>query len=140
MATALISPQEFTANLRDDIADCSSIFHEMVYVASYWNAATRLYVDPDSGHVLPQSLATIVRSLHTKTFESWLSLPLADQATHLSAYLETLNLIRRSTLVRLLASEKACEMLVPPSATPEECALFCADLRAVVRSRAGAAS
>lgn len=136
MHSGLASPQDFALSLRDEIADCYSRFHEVVHIASYWNAATMLYVDPESGHVLPQPLAVIAGRIHTQTFEAWLSLPLSVQVCDLAAYLDTLSPARRTTLSRLLASEKACETLVPPTATPEECALFCSDLRAIAPSTA----
>ena len=139
MNSGLASPQDFALGVRDEIADCCSRFHEVVHIASYWNSATMLYVDPDSGHVLPQPLAVVAGRIHTQTFEAWLSLPLSTQVSELTMYLDTLSPARRTTLLRLLASEKACKTLVPPTATPEECALFCSDLRAIAPSSTGGA-
>lgn len=129
-ATQLLAPPEL--ELRDDIANCSSKFHQLLYVASYWNPETRLYIEPASGLALPDGRAESVRRLHALLFEEWIQLPLAHQFAEFRTYLLTLRPEERHTLLRLLESSEA-RSAIPPACARAAKDLFLSDLAMVIR-------
>jgi pentose-5-phosphate-3-epimerase len=122
----------FELALRDSIADCSSKFHQLLYVAGYWNSNTHLYIEPASRLALPESRADAVRRLHALVFHEWIQLPLAHQFAEFRSYLLTFRPEERRTLLRLLESEEA-RAAIPPACPPEARDLFLSDLAMVIR-------
>ena len=119
---------EFEARLREHCASATSKFHQLLQLAAFWNPAAMLYVDPDSGSILPTSANDIVARSHSCMFDEWLSLPLRQQFTEFAAYLATLSAEGRQTFLRLLSHPSALDSLVPPLVSFEARMLFTSDL------------
>jgi hypothetical protein len=132
MCAAELTWQEFETGLHRELAACSSRFHRLLLIATYWNNKARLFVNPATGEVLPQPISEKIAALHARTFEEWLCMPLAEQFRELLAFLHTLRSSDRQTFVFLLRCPDARVALVPHSANSREVQLFSADLNALI--------
>jgi hypothetical protein len=134
MCAAELMWSEFETRLQKELAACSSRFHRLLLVSQYWNSAFRLFVNPATGEVLPSPVAEKVAHLHTRMFEQWLCMPLAEQFQELVAFLSTLENGDRQTFVFLLRCSEARAALVPANANSREVQLFTSDLDALLTS------
>jgi hypothetical protein len=119
---------EFGIYLRDALADCASRFHELLFLAAFWNPSVSLYIDLDSGAVLPREASDAVARLHALVFEQWLGLSMAEQFAEFTAYLVTLDAQARRTFLQFMRCPDAQAALIPPGAGPEQRDLFLLDL------------
>ena len=125
-------PQGFDLLLRDELADCASKFHQLLYISRFWNPETAIYVDPSFCTALPDSLSAIASRLHTLVFEDWLACSFAEQSTEFQAYLDTLSENDRQALLRVLSRPFAREGLAPPTASQEAKNLISSNLQMLI--------
>ena len=135
-AVGPLCPQ-FDFLLQQELEACSSQFHRLLRIATYWNSSTRLFVNPQTGEVLTSPDAEKVGSLHSRLFEEWLRMPLAQRFTELLTFLNTLAASDRQTFLFVLRCPKTSEALLPQSAGPREEQFFSSDLTTLAVMAAG---
>lgn len=123
------SSRTYRLELRDRLAECSSKFHALLFMAGFWNPSTQLHCDQADGRVLSGSETAIVRELHEALFEQWLLSSLADQHAEFGMFLSTMTSVEQAAFLQFIRSPQATELIPPQDATPEQRALFGSDLK-----------
>ena len=126
------SSRLYHLELRDRLAECSSKFHALLYIAGFWNPPTHLYCDQTDGRVLSASETSVVRELHTFVFEEWLQSSLADQHWEIRVFLGAMGFAEQTAFLQFIQSPQAAEMVPPPDAAPEQRSLFISNLKTLV--------
>jgi hypothetical protein len=131
---AVFSPagtELLVSRLRNDLADCVSVFHQLLHLSAHRDPVTRIYRYGAGREQVSPEFAAELRHCHTIAFEKWLCLSLREQYTELLLYLATLTAADRSLFLRLIGSKYGSASLVPDRATAEQRDLFSSDLRAL---------
>ena len=128
MPLSMARPSHPAVFLSQMTAGITSLFGELVYIASLWDDSRGRYHEARlTATFSPEETMAVLRRRHHTVFAEWLLLPLEQQAAELMHYLDEAGKNRAQTL-RSWMQDRWYERLVPKDAATSERLLFGSDL------------
>jgi hypothetical protein len=120
------------------ISKNTSVFDQLIYVASLWNEATKEYKEPLLERMFGSTeVDASAQKQHRALFQHWIELDIVQQVAELAWYLAV---VGESQIVRECMESGSYGRLIPGDATEPERLLFATDMEHALRVALGNAA